>query len=136
MNCYKVNQANIFRDLIIQKYLPMRDLLHLDKLPAASTNRTIVAINQHQASMAAPAPTTAKLMAIITMLQAQIVALQNAAPAATAAPSAGAATVVFADMPQTLGANDLIDYSKKEGQPFLSKGANHSMTRHLLAALP
>ncbi len=64
--------------------------------------------------MATPAPTTAKLMAIITTLQAQIVALQNAAPAAAAAPPAGAATVVFADMPQTLGANDLIDYSTKK----------------------
>jgi hypothetical protein len=59
--------------------------------------------------MAAPAPTNAELMAIITMLQAQIVALQNAAPAAAAAPPAGAATVVFANMPQMLGANDLIN---------------------------
>jgi hypothetical protein len=63
--------------------------------------------------MAAPAPTTAELMAIINMLQAQIVALQNAAPAAPAAPPAGAATVVFANTPQMLGANDLIDYSTK-----------------------
>ncbi len=59
--------------------------------------------------MAAPALTTAKLMAIITMLQAQIDALQNAAPAAAAAPPAGTATVVFVDTPQTLGAHDLID---------------------------
>jgi hypothetical protein len=42
--------------------------------------------------MADPTPTTAKLMAIITTLQAQIVALQNVAPAAAAAPPAGAAT--------------------------------------------
>jgi hypothetical protein len=34
--------------------------------------------------MVAPTPTTAKLMAIITTLQAHIVALQNAAPAALA----------------------------------------------------
>jgi hypothetical protein len=54
-------------------------------------------------------------MAIITMLHAQIVALQNAAPAAAAAPPAGAATVVFTNTPQTLGANDLIDYSTKKG---------------------
>ena len=60
--------------------------------------------------MATPAPITAKLMTIITMLQAQIVALQNAAPAAAAAPPAGTATVVFANMPQMLGPNDLIDY--------------------------
>jgi hypothetical protein len=71
--------------------------------------------------MAAP-PTTAKLMAIITMLQVQIVALQNMAPAATAAPPAGAATVVFADMPQTLGANDLINYSTKQGSTIFEQG--------------
>ncbi len=65
--------------------------------------------------MAAPAPTTAKLMAIITMLQAHIVAVQNAGPAAATAPPAGAATMVFADTPQMLGANDLIDYSTKRG---------------------
>ena len=59
--------------------------------------------------MAIPAPTTAKLMAIITTLQVQIVALQNAAPAATAAPLVGTATVVFTDTPQMLGANDLIN---------------------------
>jgi hypothetical protein len=72
--------------------------------------------------MASPALTTAKLMAIITMLQAQIVALQNAAQAAPAAPPAGAATVVFANMPQTLGANDLIDYSTKRGSTILKQG--------------
>jgi hypothetical protein len=86
--------------------------------------------------MAAPAQTIAKLMAIITTLQAQIVALQNIAPAATAAPPAGAATVVFADTPQMLGADDLIDYLTKEGQQFLSKDANHLLTRHSPAALP
>jgi hypothetical protein len=63
--------------------------------------------------MAAPAPTTAELMVIITTLQAQIVALKNAAPAAAAAPPAGAATMIFANMPQMLGANDLINYSTK-----------------------
>jgi hypothetical protein len=72
--------------------------------------------------MDAPAPTTAKLMAIITTIQAQNVALQNATPAAAAAPPAGAAAVVFADMPQTLGANDLIDYSTKRGSTIVEKG--------------
>jgi hypothetical protein len=72
--------------------------------------------------MAAPSPTTAELMAIITTLQAQIVALQNAAPATAAAPPAGAATMVFADMPQTLGANDLINYSTKRGSAFFEQG--------------
>ncbi len=65
--------------------------------------------------MAAPTLTTAELMAIINTLQAQIVALQNAAPAAAAAPPAGTATVVFADTPQMLGADDLIDYLTKQG---------------------
>jgi hypothetical protein len=83
---------------------------------------TIVAVTWRQASMAAPTPTTAKLMAIITMLQAQIVALQNAAPAAAAAPPAGAANVVVANTPQTLGANDLIDYSTKRGSTIFKQG--------------
>jgi hypothetical protein len=61
-------------------------------------------------------------MAIITTLQAQIVALQNAAPAAAAAPPAGAATVVFANMPQTLGTDDLIDYSTKRGSTIFEQG--------------
>jgi hypothetical protein len=72
--------------------------------------------------MVAPAPTTAELMAIITTLQAQIVALQNAAPAAAAAPPAGAATVVFANTPQTLDANDLIDYLTKRGSTIFEQG--------------
>jgi hypothetical protein len=72
--------------------------------------------------MAAPASTTAKLMAIITTLQAQIVALQNAAPAAAAAPPAGAATVVFANTPQMLGANDLVDYLTKQGSTIFEQG--------------
>jgi hypothetical protein len=63
--------------------------------------------------MATPGSTTAKLMAIINTLQVQIVALQNLAPAAAAALPAGAATVVFSNMPQMLGANDLIDYLTK-----------------------
>jgi hypothetical protein len=72
--------------------------------------------------MAALAPNTAKLTAIITTLQAQIVALQNAAPAAAAAPPAGAATVVFAVMPQMPGANDLIDYLTKQGSTIFEQG--------------
>jgi hypothetical protein len=72
--------------------------------------------------MADPTPTTAKLMAIINTLQAQIVALQNVAPAATAAPPAGAATVVFADMPQMLGTADLINYLTKQGSTIFKQG--------------
>jgi hypothetical protein len=72
--------------------------------------------------MTTPAPTTAKFMAIITQLQVQIFALQNAAPAAAAAPPAGAATVVFANMPQMLGTNDLINYLKKQGSAIFEQG--------------
>jgi hypothetical protein len=72
--------------------------------------------------MATPTPTTAELMAIITTLQAKIVALQNAALTAAAVPPAGAATVVFANTPQTLGANDLIDYLTKRGSTIFKQG--------------
>jgi hypothetical protein len=72
--------------------------------------------------MANPAPTTAEPMAIINTLQMQIVALQNVAPAAAAAPPAGAATVVFANTPQMLGANNLINYSTKRGSTIFVQG--------------
>jgi hypothetical protein len=72
--------------------------------------------------MAAPAPTTAELMAIINMLQVHFFALQNAAPAAAAALPAGAATMVFSDMPQTLGINDLINYLTKQGSTIFEQG--------------
>jgi hypothetical protein len=72
--------------------------------------------------MATPAPTTAELMAIITTLQAQIVELQNAAPAVAAAPPASTATVIFTDTPQMLGANDLIDYLTKRGSTIFEQG--------------
>jgi hypothetical protein len=63
-------------------------------------------------------PTTAELMAIITQLQAQIVV----APAAAAVPPAGAATVVFANVPQMQGAIDLIDYLTKQGSTIFEQG--------------
>jgi hypothetical protein len=69
--------------------------------------------------MDVPTPTTAELMAIITTLQVQIFALQNAAPAAAAAPPAGA---VVANMPWTLGANDLINYLAKRGSTIFEQG--------------
>jgi hypothetical protein len=72
----------------------------------------------------AATPTNAELMGIITQLQAQIVALQNAAPAAAAAPPAGAAPVVFANTPQMLGANDLINYLTKQGSAIFEQGCN------------
>ncbi len=48
--------------------------------------------------------------------------MQNVTPAAAAAPPAGAAPVVFTDMPQTLGANDLIDYLTKRGSAIFKQG--------------
>jgi hypothetical protein len=44
------------------------------------------------------------------------------APVAAAAPPAGATTVVFADTPQTLGADGLIDYSTKQGSIIFEQG--------------
>ena len=67
----------------------------------------------------ATAPSIADLEALIQQLQAQVLALENAAAAAaTVAPAATTTTsapsvVVFVDTPQTLGAEDLIDYSSK-----------------------
>jgi hypothetical protein len=72
--------------------------------------------------MATATPTTAKLLAIITQLQAQVNALQNAAPAAAAAPLAGAAPVVFANTSQMLDANDLINYLGKQGSAIFEQG--------------
>jgi hypothetical protein len=50
--------------------------------------------------------------------------LQNAAPAAAEAPPAGTTPVVFTDMPQTLGAHDLIDYSTKRGSTIFEQGCS------------
>jgi hypothetical protein len=72
--------------------------------------------------MAGAAPTNAELMTIIANLQAQIAVLQATAPAAAAAPPAGTVPVVFADMPQMLGADDLINYSTKRGSAILKQG--------------
>jgi hypothetical protein len=63
--------------------------------------------------MAAPVPTVADLQALILTLQAQVANLQAAIPAAPAA--GAAAAITFADTPQTLNANDLLDYLTKRG---------------------
>jgi hypothetical protein len=60
-------------------------------------------------------PSVAELQALIQQLQIQVQALENAATTVStfqAAPTAPQ-VVVFADTPQTLGANELIDYSSK-----------------------
>jgi hypothetical protein len=69
--------------------------------------------------MAAP-PTVADLQALILLLQAQVANLQAAI---LAAPAPGAAAVVtFADTPQMLNANDLLDYSTKRGSSIYEQG--------------
>jgi hypothetical protein len=71
--------------------------------------------------MAALAPTVADLQALILTLQAQVANLQAAL---SAAPAAGTAAVVtFADTPpQTLNANDLLDYLTKRGSSIYAQG--------------
>jgi hypothetical protein len=72
--------------------------------------------------MANQQPTVQDLQALIQALQAQVQALQNAAPAIQAAPAAAATPVVFADTPQMLGIDDLIDYLTKRGQLIYNQG--------------
>jgi hypothetical protein len=59
--------------------------------------------------MANQGPTIQELEQLINQLQAQVTALK----AALAAPAAAAAAqVVFADSPQTIGVDNIIDYLK------------------------
>jgi hypothetical protein len=69
--------------------------------------------------MADQQPTMAELQALITTLQGQVAALRNAAPAA---PAAATTAVVFAETPQALGVDDLIDYSMKRGKDIYNQG--------------
>jgi hypothetical protein len=69
-------------------------------------------------------PTVAELQALILQLQTQVQALENAAtvaPIVQAAPTAPQA-VIFTDMPQMLGAKDLIDYLSKQGSDIYKQG--------------
>ena len=68
--------------------------------------------------MATAAPTTAELQALILQLQSQVVTLMSGTASAGPAP----ATVVFADTPQSLHADDLIDYSTKRGSSIYEQG--------------
>ncbi len=92
------------------------------KLPAAQQSSKIVATTQSQARAMADQQPTVQLQALIQALQAQVQALQNAAPAVQAAPAAAATPVVFADMPQTLGVDDLLNYLTKRGQLIYEQG--------------
>jgi hypothetical protein len=68
--------------------------------------------------MAAAAPSPAELQALILQLQAQVATLTSGA----AAPAGPPAAVVFADTPQSLYADDLIDYSTKRGSSIYEQG--------------
>ena len=71
----------------------------------------------------ATVPTVADLQALIVQLQNQVTALEHAAAtAAPAAPAAPTAAVLFAETPQTLGVDDLIDYSTKRGKDIYNQG--------------
>jgi hypothetical protein len=74
--------------------------------------------------MANQQPTVQELQAPIQALQAQVQALQNVAPAFQAAPAAAATPVVFADTPQMLGVDDLINYLAKRGQLIYNHGSS------------
>jgi hypothetical protein len=74
--------------------------------------------------MANQAPTVQELQDLILTLQGQVTALQNTAPVAQVAPAAATTQVVFAEMPQTLGVDDLIDYSTKRGKDIYNQGRN------------
>jgi hypothetical protein len=64
--------------------------------------------------MAANAPTMEELVALVQTLQGQVAAL-TAAAAAAPAPVTVPAPVAFADTPNVLEVDDLIDYSTKRG---------------------
>lgn len=70
--------------------------------------------------MAQQAPTIDELLAQIQALQAQVTALASAAP--PVAPTAPVAPVVFADTPNTLRVDDIIDYKTKQGASIYERG--------------
>ncbi len=71
--------------------------------------------------MATSAPTVDELQALIQTLQGQVAALQAAAPAA---PAAATTAVTFAETPQTLGVDDLLNYSTKRGKDIYNQGCD------------
>jgi hypothetical protein len=66
------------------------------------------------------APTTTELQALITALQAQVATLVTATPEGSTV--ATAATVIFAEIPQTLNPDNLLDYSSKRGSSIYEQG--------------
>jgi hypothetical protein len=74
--------------------------------------------------MANQGPTIQELQELINQLQVQVMALQNTAPVVQAAPNAATTQVVFADSPQTIGVDAIIDYLKKLGKDIYEKGCS------------
>jgi hypothetical protein len=70
--------------------------------------------------MAALVPTVTYLQALILTLPAQVANLQAAIPAAPA--TSAAAVVTFADTPQTLNTDDLLDFLTKRGSSIYEQG--------------
>jgi hypothetical protein len=68
----------------------------------------------------ATAPTTTELQALITALQVQFATLMTTTPAGPTV--ATAATVIFAETPQTLNPDDLLDYLSKRGSSIYEQG--------------
>lgn len=68
---------------------------------------------------AAATPTTAELQALIIQLQNQVAALNSTAAATS---STTPAAVVFADTPQSLNSEDLLDYLTKRGSSIYEQG--------------
>jgi len=68
--------------------------------------------------MASSVPSSAELQALILQLQSQVATLMLGAVPTGPAP----ATVIFADTPKSLQANDLIDYSTKWGSSIYEQG--------------
>ncbi len=72
--------------------------------------------------MAAATPTTAKLQALIAMLQTQVAALTSTAVKTSTTATPMPAVVIFADTPQSLNAKDLLDYATKRGSSIYEQG--------------
>jgi hypothetical protein len=104
-------------DLITQEYLRLQDLLHRSSQELKHHQK----LSPRQEVNQEPS-TIQELQAFITTLQGQVAALQNMAPASQAAPAAATTQVVFVDMPQTLGPDNLIDYLSKQGSDIYKQG--------------
>jgi hypothetical protein len=72
--------------------------------------------------MAAPAPTVEELLAQIQALQNQVNLLAAAVPTAPASPAVGNTPVVFANTPNKLEVEEIIDYKTKHGASIYEQG--------------